>query len=77
MVINSSPEDKINNDDVDSEKGENEFVVFKNVFNDYYAKDTSKKIRGVVRMRGKPGNISKTIRLTDISKTRRIKRNGW
>ena len=34
------------NDDVDSAKGENDFAVFKNVFNDYYAKDTSKKIRG-------------------------------
>ena len=29
------------NDDVDSAKGENDFAVFKNVFNDYYAKDTS------------------------------------
>ena len=35
------------NDDVDSAKGENDFAVFKNVFNDYYAKDTSKKIRAV------------------------------
>lgn len=25
------------NDDVDSAKGENDFAVFKNVFNDYYA----------------------------------------
>ena len=39
------------NDDVDSAKGENDFAVFKNVFNDYYAKDTSKKIRAVVKMR--------------------------
>lgn len=28
------------NDDVDSAKGENNFAVFKNVFNNYYAKDT-------------------------------------
>ena len=28
--------------------GGNCFAVFKNVFNDYYAKDTSKKIRAVV-----------------------------
>ena len=27
------------NDDVDSAKGENDFAVFKNVFNDYYAKE--------------------------------------
>ena len=43
------------NDDVDSSKGENDFAVFKNVFNDYYAKDTSKKIRAVVKMRGEAG----------------------
>ena len=43
------------NDDVDSAKGENDFAVFKNVFNDYYAKDTSKKIRAVVKMRGAAG----------------------
>lgn len=43
------------NDDVDSAKGENDFAVFKNVFNDYYAKDTSKKIRAVVKMRGETG----------------------
>ncbi|NBH85096.1 DUF4368 domain-containing protein [bacterium C-53] len=41
--------------DVDSAKGENDFAVFKNVFNDYYAKDTSKKIRAVVKMRGEAG----------------------
>ena len=43
------------NDDVDSAKGENDFAVFKNVFNDYYAKDTSKKIRAVAKMRGEAG----------------------
>lgn len=43
------------NDDVDSAKGENDFAVFKNVFNDYYAKDASKKIRAVVKMRGEAG----------------------
>lgn len=35
--------------------GGNCFAVFKNVFNDYYAKDTSKKIRTVVKMRGEAG----------------------
>ena len=43
------------NDDVDSAKGENDFAVFKNVFNDYYAKDTSKKIRAVMRAKGNAG----------------------
>ena len=50
------------NDDVDSAKGENDFAVFKNVFNDYYAQDTSKKIRAVVKMRGEAGNILPAIR---------------
>ena len=40
---------------MDSARGENDFAVFKNVFNDYYAKDTSKKIRAVVKMRGEAG----------------------
>lgn len=43
------------NDDVDSAKGENDSAVFKNVFNEWYAKDTSKKIRAVVKMRGEAG----------------------
>ena len=43
------------NDDVDSVRRENDFAVFKNVFNDYYAKDTSRKIRAVVKMRGEAG----------------------
>jgi len=40
---------------VDSAKGDNDFAVFKNVFNDYYAKDTSKKIRAVNKIRGNAG----------------------
>ncbi len=43
------------NDNVDSAKGDNDFAVFKNVFNDYYAKDTSKKIRAVNKVRGEAG----------------------
>ena len=43
------------NDDVDSAEGENDFAVFKNVFNEYYDKGTSKKIRAVVKMRGEAG----------------------
>lgn len=43
------------NDDVDSANGENDFAVWKNVFNDYFAKDTSKKIRAVNRIRGQAG----------------------
>lgn len=43
------------NDDVDSSKGENDFAVIKNVFNDFYAKDTSKKIRAVNKVRAESG----------------------
>lgn len=43
------------NDDVDSAKGDNDYSVFKNVFNDYYARDTSKKIRAVNKVRAESG----------------------
>ena len=33
------------NDGVDSDKGDNDFTPFRNLFNDFYARDTSKKIR--------------------------------
>lgn len=65
------------NDDVDSAKGENDFAVFKNVFNDYYAKDTSKKIRAVVKLRGEAGEHVASNRPMVMSSTRTTKRNGW
>ena len=37
------------NDGVDSDKGDNDFTPFRNLFNDFYARDTSKKIRAVMR----------------------------
>ena len=43
------------NDGVDSEKGDNEFTPFRNLFNDFYARDTSKKIRAVMRAKGNAG----------------------
>ena len=43
------------NDGVDSEKGDNEFTPFRNLFNDFYARDTSKKIRTVMRSKGNAG----------------------
>ena len=36
------------NDGVDSDKGDNDFTPFRNLFNDFYARDTSKKIRAVM-----------------------------
>lgn len=37
------------NDGVDSDKGDNDFTPFRNLFNGFYARDTSKKIRAVMR----------------------------
>ena len=43
------------NDGVDSDKGDNDFTPFRNLFNDFYARDTSKKIRAVMRSKGNAG----------------------
>ncbi len=43
------------NDGVDSEKGDNDFTPFRNLFNDFYAKDTSKKVRAIKRAQGMAG----------------------
>lgn len=42
-------------DGVDSAKGDNDFTPFRNLFNDFYAKDTSKKVRSVMRAKGNSG----------------------
>lgn len=43
------------NDNVDTAKSENELLAFKNIFNDWYARDCSKKIRAVFRAKGQSG----------------------
>ena len=43
------------NDNVDSLYGDNDFTPFKNLFNDFYAKDTSKKIRAVKKAQAECG----------------------
>ena len=43
------------NDNVDTAKSENEMLAFKNIFNDWYARDCSKKIRAVFRAKGQSG----------------------
>ena len=43
------------NDGVDSDKGDNDFTPFRNLFHDFYARDTSKKIRAVMRAKGNAG----------------------
>lgn len=43
------------NDGVDTFKSENELLAFKNIFNDWYARDCSKKIRAVFKAKGQAG----------------------
>ena len=49
------------NDGVDSTWGENEFTAIRNVFNEMYACDTSKKIRATWQSKGKSGEHLTTI----------------
>lgn len=43
------------NDGVDSEREDNDFTPIRNLFNEFYAKDTSKKIRAVWKAKGSAG----------------------
>ncbi|MFI3325211.1 MAG: recombinase family protein [Clostridia bacterium] len=43
------------NDGVDSAKGDNEFTPFKNIINEWYAKDCSKKIKAVIKSKAERG----------------------
>ena len=43
------------NDGVDSAEGENEFAPFRNIMNEWYARDISRKIRSSHRLRGNAG----------------------
>ena len=43
------------NDGVDSAEGENEFAPFRNIMNEWYARDISRKIRSSQRLRGNAG----------------------
>lgn len=49
------------NDGVDSTRGENEFNAIRNVFNEMYARDTSKKIRATWQSKGESGEHRTTI----------------
>ncbi len=44
------------NNNVDSLYGDNDFTPFVNLFNDFYAKDTSRKIRAVVKSKAERGD---------------------
>ena len=49
------------NDGVDSVRGDSEFTAIRNVFNEMYAKDTSKKIRATWQSKGRSGEHLATI----------------
>ncbi|MCB5386631.1 hypothetical protein LIQ05_06375 [Blautia glucerasea] len=43
------------NDGVDSLKGDDDFTPFRNIMNEFYARDTSRKIRFVFKSKGMSG----------------------
>ncbi len=43
------------NDGVDSLKGDDDFTPFRNIMNEFYARDTSRKIRSVIKSKGMSG----------------------
>nr|WP_270617810.1 DUF4368 domain-containing protein [[Clostridium] innocuum] len=43
------------NDGVDSARGDDDFTPFRNIMNEYYARDTSRKIRSTFQSKGKSG----------------------
>lgn len=43
------------NDGVDSEKGEDDFTPFRNIMNEWYAKDMSRKIRSTLKIKNSQG----------------------
>lgn len=51
------------NDNVDTDSGEDDFTPFRNIMNEWYARDTSKKIRSVMKAKGMSGkHVTGTIR---------------
>ena len=46
------------NDNHDSIHGDDDLLPFKNIMNEWYAKDTSKKIRSTFQAKGKAGSFS-------------------
>ena len=43
------------NDGVDSTQGTDDFTPFRNIINEWYAKDVSKKVRAVIKAKGMAG----------------------
>lgn len=64
------------NDSYDSANGDNDFIPFKNIMNEWYAKDTSKKSRRSIGQRHGLANILLQMCLTVISRTLITPSNG-
>ena len=45
------------NDGVDSDNGDNEFAPFKNIINEWYARDISRKIRSAFKAKAQNGEF--------------------
>ena len=43
------------NDGVDSDKGEDDFAPFRNIMNEWYAKDMSRKMRSTLKLKSNQG----------------------
>ena len=55
------------NDAIDSDEGESEIAPFKNILNEMYARDISKKIRSSHRLRGSMAVIATAIRIYEVT----------
>lgn len=66
----------INNGIDSANQQDSDFTPFLNIINEWYAKDTSKKIRAVMKSKAKRGNTSAPTRHTATGKTRKTKSGG-
>lgn len=64
------------NDGVDSENGIGDFSGIKNYFNDFYARDTSRKIRAVLKAKDAEQRKNHLSRRVCISENRLLLRNS-
>ena len=51
------------NDGVDSERGEDDFTPFRNIMNEWYAKDMSRKMRSALKIKDSQGYAIDILRM--------------
>ena len=64
------------NDGVDSARGDDDFTPFRNIMNEYYARDTSRKIRSTFNPKARQASTSQAWSFTATSGMRSVT-NGW